>query len=57
MLNKSLTITVLDSQIQVEKEQRETGIPKQMLKDKDLIKVKSGQLRLLFITYSSNYQW
>ena len=38
---------VLDSQIWEGQEKRETGIPRQLLRDKDLIKVKHGELRMV----------
>ena len=36
---------VLDTQIWMGMEERETGIPKEMLKERELIKVKTGQLQ------------
>ena len=52
-LNKSLTMPVLDSQIWVGNEQRETGIPVGLLRDTDLIQVKTGELQkvVLFMFY------
>ena len=43
-MNKSGSMPVLDTQIWMEEEQRETGIPRDMVNNGDIIKMKTGQL-------------
>ena len=48
-MNQSRKMPVLDTQIWMEKETREAGIPGDMFKDRELINTKTGSLRRVIV--------